>query len=89
MALKNEKGNYLKITHVDMMGEEMNVGYAIYESKAIRDAGLNEFQTVKQGGEMMRCNVKLDFDGLVTDGLKTIGYLALKQSNEFKLWTDC
>ena len=89
MALKNEKGNYLKITTVDIMSGLIHIRGDIYESEKVRRDGLSDFQATKQISAACERNTSMVTTGkTLTDELWTLGYNLLK-AGDYKVWIDC
>ena len=89
MALRNDKGNYLKITSVDIIGSIVSIRGDVYESEDVRRGGLTEFQAAKMVTECFERNDSYVTTGKVLrDELITMGYGMLK-AGEYADWIDC
>ena len=89
MALRNDKGNYLKITSVDIIGSIVSVKGDVYESEAVRRGGLTDFQAAKMVNECYDRNDSYATTGkALRDELITMGYGMLK-AGEYADWIDC
>lgn len=89
MALKNEKGNYLKISTVDIIGSIVSIRGDVYESEDVRRGGLTEFQAAKMVTECFERNDSYVTTGkTLRDEMITMGYVMLK-TGEYKDWQDC
>ncbi len=91
MALKNNTGNYLKVTSAILStSADLSICFEIYENETQRRTGLGEFDKTKPGSLVApKQNIDIKTTDTMRNELLKMSYSALKNDNQFKEWIDC
>lgn len=91
MAIKSDKGEYLKITgaNFDFTNNNYSYSYVIYKDETTRNSELTEYDKTKAGVYSCVNDGLTDvFDVNLKNSILTKGYLLLKEDT-FQMWVDC